>query len=68
MRSTINLGHDLGLKVIAEGVEDAATLERLTVLGCDLAQGYHVSRPLASDAFVRWLAREEALRLGAASL
>jgi len=68
VRSTINLGHDLGLKVIAEGVEDAATLERLTVLGCDLAQGYHVSRPLASDAFVRWLAREEALRLGAASL
>ena len=55
VRSTINLGHDLGLRIIAEGVEDGATLERLAVLGCDLAQGYHVSRPLAADAFNVWL-------------
>jgi diguanylate cyclase (GGDEF)-like protein len=55
VRSTINLGHDLGLKIIAEGVEDADTLQRLALLGCDLAQGYHLSRPLASADFDRWL-------------
>jgi EAL domain-containing protein (putative c-di-GMP-specific phosphodiesterase class I) len=55
VRSTINLGHDLGLRVIAEGVEDAATLHELALLGCDLAQGYHVSRPMAADAFEQWL-------------
>jgi diguanylate cyclase (GGDEF)-like protein len=55
VRSTINLGHDLGLNVIAEGVEDGATLEHLAVLGCDLAQGYHVSKPMPADAFSSWL-------------
>jgi diguanylate cyclase (GGDEF)-like protein len=55
VRSTINLGHDLGLKIIAEGVEDADTLRKLAVLGCDLAQGYHLSRPLPPDAFDKWL-------------
>jgi diguanylate cyclase (GGDEF)-like protein len=55
VRSTINLGHDLGLQVVAEGVEDEATLTRLADLGCDLAQGYHFSKPLPSrdfDAFI----------------
>jgi diguanylate cyclase (GGDEF)-like protein len=56
VRSTINLGHDLGLRIIAEGVEDAATLERLAVLGCDLAQGYHLGRPVDESVFHRWLA------------
>ena len=55
VRSTVNLGHDLGLRVIAEGVEDQATLERLSALGCDLAQGFHISRPMSSDAFDKWL-------------
>ena len=55
VRSTINLGHDLGLRVIAEGVEDAATMRELALLGCDLAQGYHVSRPMGADAFEQWL-------------
>ncbi len=55
VRSTINLGHDLGLQVVAEGVEDEATLTRLADLGCDLAQGYHFSKPLPwqeFDAFI----------------
>ncbi|HXS24977.1 MAG TPA: EAL domain-containing protein [Gemmatimonadales bacterium] len=56
VRSTINLGHDLGLNVIAEGVEDNPTLEQLAMLGCDLAQGYHVSKPMPADAFNSWLA------------
>jgi diguanylate cyclase (GGDEF)-like protein len=55
VRSTINLGHDLGLRIIAEGVEDAPTLERLATLGCDSAQGYHLSRPMSGRAFSRWL-------------
>jgi len=55
VRSTINLGHDLGLRIIAEGVEDSATLDQLAELGCDLAQGYHVSRPMPADAFNTWL-------------
>ncbi|MHB1571414.1 MAG: putative bifunctional diguanylate cyclase/phosphodiesterase [Solirubrobacteraceae bacterium] len=55
VRSTINLGHDLGLNVIAEGVEDSATLQQLAKLGCDLAQGYHVSRPMPAEAFNAWL-------------
>ncbi|MGZ4272703.1 MAG: putative bifunctional diguanylate cyclase/phosphodiesterase [Solirubrobacteraceae bacterium] len=55
VRSTINLGHDLGLNVIAEGVEDSSTLERLASLGCDLAQGYHVSKPMPADVFNDWL-------------
>jgi diguanylate cyclase (GGDEF)-like protein len=55
VRSTINLGHDLGLRIIAEGVEDAPTLERLAALGCDSAQGYHLSRPMPGNAFTTWL-------------
>jgi diguanylate cyclase (GGDEF)-like protein len=46
VRSIINLGTSLDLRVVAEGVEDAATLELLRELGCHLIQGYHVSRPL----------------------
>ncbi len=57
VRSTINLGHDLGLNVIAEGVEDNPTLEQLAVLGCDHAQGYHVSKPMPADAFNSWLTK-----------
>ncbi len=60
VRSTINLGHDLGLEVVAEGVEDVFTLEHLGVLGCDRVQGYHFSRPLPADAFGSWLKRTEA--------
>jgi diguanylate cyclase (GGDEF)-like protein len=46
VRATIDLGHAMGLRVVAEGIEDDATLELLRELGCDLAQGYHISRPM----------------------
>jgi diguanylate cyclase (GGDEF)-like protein len=46
---SIALGHDLGLHVVAEGVEDAGTLERLRSMGCHIAQGYHIARPLPAD-------------------
>lgn len=57
VRSTIDLAHNLGLSVVAEGVENAAILERLRTLCCDEAQGYHVSRPLPVDAFLSWHAQ-----------
>ena len=55
VRSTIDLGHNLGLSVVAEGVEDRQTWEQLSVLGCDHAQGYYLSRPLPVDQLERWL-------------
>jgi len=55
VRSTIELAHDLGLRVIAEGVEDQATWDLLVELGCDLAQGYYMSRPLPEAGLRRWL-------------
>ena len=55
VRSTIDLAHNMGLAVVAEGVEDEATLERLHTLGCDLVQGYFLSRPLAPDLVAGWM-------------
>jgi EAL domain-containing protein (putative c-di-GMP-specific phosphodiesterase class I) len=55
VRSTIELGHNLGLEVVAEGVEDAASLDMLRVLGCNEAQGYFISKPLPADRFEQWL-------------
>ena len=55
VRSTINLAHSFGLSVVAEGVEDVATLELLSTLHCDLAQGYYMSRPLPVEHLERWL-------------
>jgi diguanylate cyclase (GGDEF)-like protein len=45
VRATINLGHDMGLRVVAEGIEDIETLDLIGELGCDVAQGYFISRP-----------------------
>ncbi len=55
VRSTIGLGHDLGLTVVAEGVESPATLELLSSLGCDLAQGYYIGRPMPIPELIGWL-------------
>jgi diguanylate cyclase (GGDEF)-like protein len=49
VRATINLGHEMGLRVVAEGIEDVTTLEILNDLGCDIAQGYYISRPTSAD-------------------
>jgi EAL domain-containing protein (putative c-di-GMP-specific phosphodiesterase class I) len=57
--STITLAHSLGLHVVAEGVEDAHTMELLDTLGCDIAQGYYLSRPLPPEGFVGWLQKRE---------
>ena len=55
VRSTIDLGHNLGLQVVAEGVEDLAVWNMLRSLGCDDAQGYFMSRPLDSRALAKWI-------------
>jgi diguanylate cyclase (GGDEF)-like protein len=66
VRATIDLGHNLGMTVVAEGVEDAGTATVLRELGCDVAQGYHYARPLPPDAFAEWAAacRRSAERAG----
>jgi diguanylate cyclase (GGDEF)-like protein len=55
VRSTIDLGHNLGLEVVAEGVENNEVLEQLRRFGCDVAQGFCISRPLTADLFIAWL-------------
>lgn len=55
VRSTIELGHALGLGVTGEGVENAALLARLDELGCDHAQGHYLSVPVPADEFIRWV-------------
>jgi EAL domain-containing protein (putative c-di-GMP-specific phosphodiesterase class I) len=61
VRSTVNMAHSLGIRVVAERVEDRATWDALAALRCDIAQGYYLSRPVPAQDLVRWLGeREEA--------
>ncbi len=55
VRSTIELGHNMGLKVVAEGVENKDLWDRLSALGCDEAQGYYMARPMPAEDLTRWL-------------
>ena len=54
VRATIDLAHDLGLSVIAEGIETRDAWERLMAMGCDVAQGYYMSRPLPAGELAVW--------------
>ena len=64
VRSTIDLAHNLGLTVVAEGVEDQDTWDLLQILGCDIAQGYMLSKPICATDFWMWLkARHPQLQL-----
>ena len=60
VRSTVDLGRNLGLRVVAEGVEDEATWRALDALGCDVIQGYYISRPVPPDDLIHWLERQQA--------
>jgi diguanylate cyclase (GGDEF)-like protein len=62
VRSTVDLGRNLGLRVVAEGVEDPLTLQELDALGCDAVQGYYVSRPVPPDDLISWLQQQQAAR------
>jgi len=59
VRSTITMGHDLGMQIIGEGVEAAAVLESLTHMGCDVAQGYLIARPLGLENLNKWLSARQ---------
>lgn len=54
VRSTVELGHNLNLEVVAEGVESQAVWDRLADLGCDVVQGYYVSMPMPAEQFTEW--------------
>jgi diguanylate cyclase (GGDEF)-like protein len=62
VESTVDLGHNLGLVVVAEGVEDDSTAAALDELGCDIAQGYHFAKPLTAGDFSEFLADRVAAR------
>jgi diguanylate cyclase (GGDEF)-like protein len=57
VQSVINLGHNLGMQVVAEGVETLESLEHLRDLGCDSVQGFYLSEPLPPAELLRWLRR-----------
>ncbi|MNT56126.1 Oxygen sensor protein DosP [compost metagenome] len=63
-RAIIALGHTLGLKIVAEGVEDLATAQVLGVLDCEELQGYYFSRPLPVDQLETWARQHRALQNG----
>lgn len=58
VRVTVELGHALGMRAVAEGVEDEAASDQLRGMGCDTAQGFMISQPLAADELTAWLDRE----------
>lgn len=56
VKSTIAMAHDLGLKIVAEGIEDQQCMDMLTKYGCDIGQGWHISKPISSEVFTAvWL-------------
>lgn len=55
VRSTIDLGHNLGLKVVAEGIENKIVWDLLEEMGCDFGQGYFMSKPMPAKDFSKWL-------------
>lgn len=61
VRSTLQLARDLGMAMVVEGVEDAATLAALHAWGCDVAQGYHIARPMPAERFLTWLSERPAV-------
>lgn len=58
VRSTIQLAHDMDMKVVAEGIEDEATLAQLQAWGCDIAQGYHIAKPMPLAEFVELVGQQ----------
>lgn len=60
VQAAIDLGHNFGLAVVAEGIEDMETYAALQQLGCDVGQGYYFARPMPADAFAEWFERHSA--------
>ena len=55
VKTCIMLAKELNMTVVAEGVESEQTLNQLTEMGCDIAQGYHIAKPMSRDAFDEWV-------------
>ncbi len=55
VRSAVNLGHNLGMTVVAEGVQDGLAQRKLAGMGCDLVQGYHICRPVPAEELELWI-------------
>ncbi len=64
VRSTIDLAHNLGLKVVAEGVEDQETWDMLQILNCDTAQGYLLGKPMPAEVFLKWAKQQHSSQTG----
>jgi EAL domain-containing protein (putative c-di-GMP-specific phosphodiesterase class I) len=58
VRSTVELAHQLGMKIVAEGIEDEPCLQFLAEMGCDTGQGYHIGRPMSAAALADYLGEE----------
>lgn len=65
VRSMISLSHELGYRVVAEGIEIAAAADMLTAMGCDEGQGYYFARPLEAADFAQWFAGDETFHAAA---
>lgn len=63
VHTTLSMGHNLGLKVVAEGIEDLQTLEQLKAMGCDMAQGYHIAKPMGAGEFRGWMEAQRQLSI-----
>ncbi|MCK4706823.1 MAG: EAL domain-containing protein [Gammaproteobacteria bacterium] len=59
VKTILHLAHDLNFKVVAEGIEDLATMQKLDELGCDNVQGYYMARPMPSDELEKWCVESE---------
>lgn len=64
VRSTVDMAHSMGLQVVAEGVEDLETWNMLETLGCDIVQGYYLSRPVPAQTLEPWLVERRATTVG----
>jgi EAL domain-containing protein (putative c-di-GMP-specific phosphodiesterase class I) len=60
VQAIVDLGHNLGFRVVGEGVEDSSVLQELTDAGCDVAQGYYFARPMTVDRLNDWLVQRRA--------
>ncbi|MCW8986742.1 MAG: EAL domain-containing protein, partial [Gammaproteobacteria bacterium] len=63
VRSTIDLAHNLGMKVIAEGIEEKEMLQLLYILGCEHGQGYYISRPKSEEELKRWILNQDSMQI-----
>ena len=65
VNAAIAMAHDLGIQVVAEGIETEPVMKLLTILNCDIGQGFHISKPMDFNSLVKWLENYDGLAIGA---